>query len=318
LIKLLNQHFVLGHTFAQIEHGFLWNLTGDLGNRVRAGCDNWLFLTDELEIYQDRARSAQFRVERVEQLHQRLAERGIKLLVTVIPDKSRVESAHLCGLPRPVQFDSRIDNWLGQLSAKGIETLNLTPTLATISGDRYLRTDTHWNEAGAYAAAAVISDKLRLLNWVTLPAEPVSIATTRVEHDGDLIRLANLDGLPSWLRPSVEITSITDVAPLTVISDDLFGDAGLPSIVLIGTSYSRNSNFAPFLEHALGERIINLSKEGGDFFGSAADYLTGGTYSETPHTLVIWEIPERVLEMPLLDIERKEWVELSPNRIFSQ
>lgn len=60
--KLLNQHFVLGTAFNRIERGLQWNLTGDLGPSVRAGCGDWLFLTDELEVYPDRLKSAQFRV----------------------------------------------------------------------------------------------------------------------------------------------------------------------------------------------------------------------------------------------------------------
>src|SRR5215471_14126034 len=32
--------------------------TGDLGARVRRGCGNWLFLTDELELHADRAANA--------------------------------------------------------------------------------------------------------------------------------------------------------------------------------------------------------------------------------------------------------------------
>lgn len=31
-----------------------WLATGDLGPRVRQGCDGWLFLTDELELYPGR------------------------------------------------------------------------------------------------------------------------------------------------------------------------------------------------------------------------------------------------------------------------
>lgn len=305
---LLNQNFVLGHTFSRIEHGILWNLTGDLGPRVRAGCGNWLFLTDELEIHRDRAANAQFRASLAARLDNRLQARGIKLLMVVVPDKTRIESEHLCGLHRPQPFDQRIADWLAELNSRGIETLDLTATLADLSGERYYHTDTHWNETGAHAAAAAIAAKLRRLQWAEAAAQPVTLSNRPVERPGDLIHLAGLDDLPALLRPKTELTPVTQVPAIATSGDDLFGDANLPTVALVGTSYSRNSNFAPFLEHQLGEQVANLAKDGGDFAGAATAYFGGTTFRDTPPRLVVWEIPERVIEMPVKDVERS-WLQ---------
>ncbi|MDO8349970.1 MAG: hypothetical protein Q7S94_02320 [Gallionella sp.] len=306
--KLLNQHFVLGSTFNQIERGMLWNLTGDLGPGVRAGCPEWLFLADELTLHPDRNNSAQFRAALATQLASRLKERGIKLLMVVVPDKTRIESAHLCGLKRSVLFDKRIVNWLAQLQPHGIETLNLTAVLDSTPGERYYRTDTHWNETGAYAAAKTVASSLSDLQWAALAAGGTLPEAARIERSGDLVHLAGLDGLPGFLRPGMERVQVTKVAPITVESDDLFGDAGLPAIALIGTSYSRNSNFVPFLEHKLGEPVANLAKDGGDFSGAATAFFAGATFRDNPPRTIIWEIPERVIEMPIKDAER-QWLE---------
>lgn len=306
--KLLNQHFVMGSTFNQIERGMLWNLTGDLGPGVRAGCSEWLFLADELTLHPDRNKSAQFRAALAAQLDSRLKERGIKLLMVVVPDKTRIESAHLCGLRRSVQFDKRVVNWLALLKPHGIGTLNLTAVLDSTPGERYYRTDTHWNETGAYAAAKTVAARLSELQWAALAAGATLPEAARIERSGDLVHLAGLDGLPGFLRPGMERVQATEVAPITVESDDLFGDAGLPAIALIGTSYSRNSNFVPFLEHQLGEPVANLAKDGGDFAGAAAAFFAGATFRDYPPKVVIWEIPERVIEMPIKDTER-QWLE---------
>lgn len=302
--RLLNQHFVLGNTFNQIERGLEWSLTGDWGRRVRQGCEGWLFLTDELEIHPDRIKAAAFRANLAVQLDRRLKERGIKLIMAVVPDKTRIEQTHLCALRRSDLLAQRAANWSAMLQTQGIETLDLTAALASLPGERYYRTDTHWNEAGANAAALMVASRLGQ------PKEGagVTLSTQAVERPGDLVHLAGLDGVPKFLRPPVEMATVTKVAPIAVQSDDLFGDAGLPTIALVGTSYSRNSNFVPFLEHHLGEPVANLAKDGGDFSGAATAYFGGVTFRDNPPKVVIWEVPERVIEMPLKDAERK-WAE---------
>lgn len=306
--KLLNQHFVLGPTFSQIERGILWNLIGDFGPSVRGGCDDWLFLTDELEVYPGRDKSPQFRADLAAQLDSQLKARGIKLLMVVVPDKTRIESAHRCGLGRSALFEKRIVNWQESLKSRGIESLDLTGVLTKAAGERYYRTDTHWNEAGANVAAQAIAAELAARQWANAaPDGAVTLNPVRSLRSGDLIHLAGLEGLPGFLRPKAELAQVTVVPPLNVVSDDLFGDAGVAKIALIGTSYSRNSNFAPFLEHHLGEAVSNSAKDGGDFAGAATDYFSGATFRDTPPKLVIWEVPERVIEMPVKEAER-QWL----------
>ncbi len=306
--RLLNQNFVMAATFSRIERGINWNLTGDLGPGVRPGCDDWLFLTEELEIYPDAKAQAALRADIVAQLSGRLDERDIRLLVAVVPDKTRIENAHLCGLHRPARLTPRITDWLQAIGGRGIGILDLTGALAAHSGERYYRTDTHWNESGANVAARDVANRMAALQWADAP-DPgaVTLNMQLVARSGDLVRLAGLDGLPGFLRPGVERASVTRVEPVVVESDDLFGDAGLPSIALIGTSYSRNSHFVPFLEHYLKQPVANLAREGGDFSGSAIEFFASAGFRDTPPQIVIWEIPERMLEKPVTQAER-DWL----------
>jgi alginate O-acetyltransferase complex protein AlgJ len=209
-------------------------------------------------------------------------------------------------LHRSSLFAQRVTNWQESLKGRGIASLDLTATLLNTPGERYYRSDTHWNETGSYASAQVVATTLAGLGWSAVsPSGAVTLNPVRIPRSGDLIHLAGLDGLPAFLRPPVELAQVTEVPPVEVVSDDLFGDSGTPGVALIGTSYSRNSNFVPFLAHRLGEPVANLAKDGGDFAGAATAYFSGATFLNTPPKLVIWEIPERVIEMPLKDIERK-------------
>lgn len=309
LTDLLNQNFLLGSTFNHIQRGINWNLTGDLGPDVRAGCADWMFLTDELTVYPGRKVSAELRAEIVAKLSDVLRSQGIRMIVAVIPDKTRIEHRQLCGLHRPAQFQQRISDWRLGLGQQGAEVLDLTSALAASPADAYYHTDTHWNEAGASAAAFSLAASLAGLNLAAAPdPAAVQLNERRVARDGDLVHLAGLDGLPGFLRPGIEMASVTDVAPVAVVSDDLFGDAGLPSIALIGTSYSRNSNFVPFFEHYLDQPVANLARDGGDFSRSAIAYFSGASFRDSPPRVVVWEIPERMIEKPVTQAER-EWLE---------
>lgn len=308
-IKLLNQKFVLGSTFSQIEHGIQWNLTRDLGLKVRAGCDDWLFYSEELEVHPARAEAARFRVNLAASVAQKLRAQGINLLLVVVPDKSRIEAAHLCGLNRSPLFSKRASDFVNNLKRNGVERRDLTADLMALSGEKYYRTDTHWNERGANVAAAAIAEQLTALHWIAATGKEIVLSEMAVERPGDLVHLAGLDKLPAILRPKTEWATTTQIAPLVVAGDDLFGDAGLPTITLLGTSFARNGNFASLLEQHLGLSVANLAKDGGDFAGAAKEYFTGATFHDNPPKLVIWEIPERVIEMPI-KVEEQAWADL--------
>ena len=334
---------------ARIEREASWLVTRDLGGRVREGERDWLFLADEFTPHAKAGASAASRAEEVIALNKRLAARGIALLVAVVPDKSRIEADRIGALHRSPGFASRVTDWVGTLTAGGVRAVDLTPALAAVKGatgaTAFLRTDTHWGEEGAAAAAKVVAQQVRALGMTPSPSVQTVIATqTRVQRPGDLVRLAGIDGLPLALQPTPEAVQRTtfeakvvetattaatsapsastspttspttspsatpSASPLVSPSaasaptqeqddSDLFGDDNLPNIVLVGTSFSTTSNFAPFLDFDLGTKVANFGKEGGDFAGSIKAYLNGPSFKQTPPKLIIWEIPERVLGM---------------------
>jgi len=308
----LNEHFLWSKPFAQIERAVTWNLAGDTGAQVRTGCSGWFFLTDELSTYSGGAQNANARAYMVGEVGRMLKARGVTLVVTVVPDKSRIEQARLCGLHRPLAFADRIDAWESLLAGKQIRLIDLRAVLAGVNGgDAYYRTDSHWNEAGADAAAKAIVEQLRAWKLAEVPAHPVAadaVKTVVSERMGDLYRVSSLDGLPGWARPALEKTAVSIVAPVVNQSDDLFGDAGLPALALVGTSFSLRGNFVPMLSQHLGAPVANLAKDGGDFDGAALSYLRSATFQKEAPKVVLWEIPERMLQKPFKPSERA-WLE---------
>lgn len=289
---------------AQLERGGSWLLLGDTGPRVREGCPDWLFINDELKIDRHAAANARAKADAVIALRERLKQRGIELLVSVVPDKSRIAASQLCDLPRPASLDARVRDWTALLQASGVAVLDLAPALQPLGADAFLRLDTHWSEAGARAAAQAIAGKIATLGFQATPTRDFDVSQAALApRPGDLVRLAGLDWLPQHLQPtqeSVAASKISEHAPEADASgdslDDLFGDDNLPNVALIGTSFSRNSNFAGFLQQALRAPLGNFAKDGGEFSGAAKAYFSSPAFSQTPPKLVVWEIPERDLQ----------------------
>ena len=296
-------------TFAELERGVSWLLLGDTGPRVRPGCPDWLFLADELKVHHHAQRNAEAKVQAVIDLQQQLSQRGIRLLVVIVPDKSRIAAEQRCALHRPAALEGRIQAWTSKLDVGGVSNLDLTGALKPLGASAWLRTDTHWSESGAKAAAEAIAQRLKTLGISATPRRSFNESHAPLAvRPGDLVHLAGIDWLPLKWQPAPEMVAQTSTHELPVASAtspdteaDLFGDADLPDTVLIGTSFSRNSNFAGFLQQALGAPIGNFAKDGGAFSGAANSYLNNPASKETPPRQIIWEIPERDLQTPYVD-----------------
>lgn len=291
---------------ANLERAGSWLLLHDTGPRVRSGCPGWLFLSEELQVNRHAQLNAQTKAQAVADVQQRLAKRGIQLLVAVVPDKSRVAIDELCGLDRPAELAQRAVLWTQALQKAGVPAVNLISTLGPLGASAYLRTDTHWSETGSRAAANTIAQQVRELDVQPTPQKTFDVHVgDEARRPGDLVHLAGIDWLPLQWQPTPESVAATEVKEKEGAAkssgddlDDLLGDDQLPNIALIGTSFSRNSNFVGFLQLALGARIGSFAKDGGKFSGSANDYFNNPAFTQTPPKLVIWEIPERDLQTP--------------------
>jgi len=311
---------LFAQTLAKAERAAQWLMTGTLDSRVRKGCDPWLFLEDELLVHPNAGLNQQKRLETVLQVQDILKKKGAQLIVATVPDKSRIQHEQLCDVYRPASLDARLDHWESALDSHKVAVAKLSPALqemASASGNPpFLKSDTHWSQSGAYAAANSILAKVDELGLELKPKRSYAVSEgAAAPRPGDLIRLAGLDWLPPSWQPEPDIVKpikvqATQAEPSSSenIADQLFGDSQLPTTALIGTSFSRTSEFAPQLEMLLQTTVPNFAVDGGDFWASASKYLESEEFKNSPPRLVIWEIPERVLQMPISDREQS-WMQ---------
>lgn len=297
----------------QISRTFKWVFFKELGAEVEQGCKGWLFLTDERRLYKDAEKNQQQRLEAVLKIQHALKKKSIQLLVVLVPDKARTHPEKLCHLSYSKLLMSRLKDWAQLLEQKDVQVVNLDEVFQEqAESTLFLATDTHWNEQGAELAAEAITKKIASYNIKPQPSMHYEKSTVNQPYfRGDLLKYSGVDVVPVQLTRNLQEirahTSFKVDAADANAEDDLFGDSALPNIVLIGTSYSKNANFVNFLQADLNTSIPNFSVEGGGFWNAAQQYFSSVAFSQTPPVLIIWEIPERMLQAPLDQME-KEWL----------
>jgi alginate O-acetyltransferase complex protein AlgJ len=320
------QSFLKGETAAAVNHAMAhnlpvdpqfravggvlrWKLFGAAGTQVRAGCDGWLFLTEELRPWPDAEAHQAERVAALKRAADKLAIQNIQLLIAVVPDKARLYAEELCGAPHSAQAVARYPAFTASLQSAGLHSLGLLPAMeaAKREAPAFYRTDTHWSQSGAAAAANAIAPVVASMGIEPAERFRTTPEPTETNGPGDLLRLMSLDKVPDWLRPAPDRQrrDSTEAEQPTEAGGGLLDETPAPPVVLVGSSYSVNANFHGRLQQALGVTVANFAEAGGGFFRAANAYFTGQAFKETPPKLVVWEIPERVIGQPIDAAERR-------------
>jgi len=291
----------IGPVLSAIGGVVRWRVFGSGGPQVSVGCHDWLYLMEELRPWPDAAAAMEARANALRRIYAGLTAQGVELVVAIVPDKARIEAATACGVPYSSQSRARLSAFTGLLG--GLPVVDLDPVFAAEKRPLYYRTDTHWNQDGAALAARSIATavKVPLTHDHSYRTAAAPQETDRV---GDLLRLMSLENVPDLavqLRPLPDRqrteTTVETSAPAD--TGGLLDDAPVPQVALIGSSFSVNANFHGRLQDALQAPVAQFAEAGGAFWGSARDYFRSQAFRETPPKLVVWEIPERVVNQPI-------------------
>ena len=165
--------------------------------------------------------------------------------------------------------------------------------------DFYLYRDNHWSEAGAKAMAKELRKELE--NFEIYGALPKhEFVETEIEVPRE--RYPNLYedvarkicGFPPN-EYVVTKAKIASKANNEISEDALFGDAEKPSLVLLGTSNTTDTdpsftNFPGHLKIQTGLDLTNESISGGALQGAITNYLVKGRYAQNKPKIAIWEM----------------------------
>jgi alginate O-acetyltransferase complex protein AlgJ len=276
-----------------------WVLFSEGRPGVLVGTDGWLYSTEEFEGDAGSAARVEAAVARIAEVRGTLADRGIDLVVALVPAKARIVPEHLGRYRWPAEPAGRLQAAVAALGAAGVVVADPSTALADARGDEevFLRTDTHWTSFGAGVVAAVVADVVAARPDIGDPVAFSLAAGEPVEVHGDLMRYIRLGVFADALGPVPD-----RLVPVTAEggADDLLGDTEIP-IALVGTSYSADARwgFDAQLKVALQRDVLNVAEEGKGPFEPMDGFLASPVLQASPPRLVIWEIPERFLDDPL-------------------
>ncbi|WP_194723911.1 alginate O-acetyltransferase AlgX-related protein [Noviherbaspirillum malthae] len=302
LEKRLVEGMPVRGTAVAFANGVRYRLFDGGPDEVRVGRDGTLFLTEEMVWHRDGRDNQSVRTELLAQAAQHLERQGVILVVALVPDKSRMLHRQLRS-GYPAELEPRYGQAVASLRKAGVAVVALDTALTpgTDGSIPYYRSDTHWNQTGARAAAQEIARQVQTRLPLQKPSSFRTEATGAPEvRIGDLVKMMGLATAPSWLRPPVDMEAplrTIDTAPPPP-STGLFGSTAIP-VVLVGTSYSLRANFHGYLQEALGVAVLNAARDGSGFLQAAEDYLRNEAFTSDKPQMIIWELPERFLQAPL-------------------
>jgi alginate O-acetyltransferase complex protein AlgJ len=269
---------------------------------VMIGADDWLFTDEEFTFSDDDELYIDHNLAFVRQMYEQLQNRGIDLVVALVPSKARIYPQWLGRYRFPDTLEPRYREALAALRRRNIPAVDLEAALRMASDEAevFLKTDTHWTPHGARAVAQEIATvalpilERRETTRTRFVLEELSPAS----HRGDLLNFLPMGPLAGLIGPQAETVTRFRAREIESGPIGLFDELTIP-ITLIGTSYSAGEtwNLEAHLKVALGADVLNLAQQGRGPFGPMQDYVNGPTIDDVPAALVVWEIPERYLPM---------------------
>jgi alginate O-acetyltransferase complex protein AlgJ len=289
------------HSIDGVVAGLEYSFLNDAGAQVRTGCRGWLFLGEELFEVEGGEQNLIDRASLARLFANYFQKRHIRFAMLTVPDKARIERTELCAQQSSDQEQIRLKSW--KALALAVPAIQIVSLDGWPSGATYWRTDTHWNRIGARFAAARTAEAVRTaLIKDAIELSNVSIAKDSQPRPGDLMHLSNLSNAPLVLRPPADFDR--SVAVIWNRAGGLL-DTGPPAdVLLVGSSFSRNSGFIDSLALDLKHEVVQLGEDGSEFDGSLLDLLEKHRKALAKAKAVIWEFPERSLSQDLTAKER--------------
>lgn len=302
-----DKKFSLQQIGLNVWTAFQYSIFREAKKGLLIGSDGWFFSAEEFVVSANAEQGLKDNLDFIDRASAQLADRGVGLIVVLIPSKARLLEART-GRHQPAKLHrdmyTRVINTLDKkhiLAVDGLREMRAHPQTESL----YLKTDTHWSPVGAQ----LIASRTAALFYQHLPqlglAEKKFITESAGAQSvqGDLLRFLPLSPLFDNLMPAAESV---DLYQTYAVEDDLLFAAidaetvdseSIGEVVLLGTSFSadRRWNFAGALKQALAVDLQNFAEQGQGPIAPMADFLNDQLPTATNLKLVVWEIPERYL-----------------------
>ena len=282
-----------------------FKLLRDPGEKTTLGSGGWLFYKPDVQyliepLRLDASSSATNAATAIVRFRDRLASRGVRLLVIPIPAKPSIypELLALRPLPGGVLRQTHTQELIARLRQEGVETVDLLDPLLRWhrEGAGYLQRDTHWSASAARRAAGLVAQRIRASDWNIPGSTEFITRPVYIYRRGDLVRMMEA---PQLENSFPEERVLCDRVFLKS-SGEPYSDDPHSSVLVLGDSYLRmyqtdEPKAAGFIAHLARELHTPLSSIVND---GGASTLVRRQLARSPELLagkklVIWEFVER-------------------------
>jgi alginate O-acetyltransferase complex protein AlgJ len=199
-----------------IQYGqFAWLKDG--GEKAAVGSGGWYFYKPGVSYLLSRPPSATSAgatndpLRAITDFRDRLAERGIRLLLVPVPNKESIYPDRLTSRaePRRCVIAPRTRDLLDRLRRAQVEVVDLfkevgqarQPTGPACETPLYLAQDTHWSPLGVDLAAKATARRLLELGWVQPGAGEYSEKPVLIRRLGDVLRMLQVPMIERTVTP---------------------------------------------------------------------------------------------------------------------
>jgi hypothetical protein len=284
----------------------------DAGDKALIGRDGWMFYKPGVRYLTERPTPPKpgapphDPLPAIVDFRDQLAQRGIRLLVVIAPNKESI-----C----PQMLSSRAENGemlmglqtrqlLDETEAAGVEVVNLFEVFRVAmrgqaqapTAPLYLAQDSHWSPAGVEVAAKAVAEHILKTGWVQSGTIAYDLKPAPVRRLGDIIQMLQV--------PQIE----QDIAPEDIVCQQIvrqddhspYRDDPDAAILVLGDSFlriyeqdePRSAGFLAHLAYELRQPVASIVNDGG-----ASTLVRQELFRRrrllTKKKLVIWEFVER-------------------------
>ena len=285
-----------------IQYGW-FRVFGDPGEKALVGQDGWLFYRPDVQyLVEPVSKTPEDPMAAILHFRDRLAERGIHLMVVPMPGKPSVYGGMLTRRMEKIAAQSPTRELLTSLRGHGIEAVDLFEVFGRLEPrpeqPYYLRRDTHWSAEAAEIAAGRVASRLRELGWARNGDVPYGVRTLRVRRPSDIARMTR----NPWIEASFPPEEVTARQVVHDSTGAVYRDDPAGPVLVLGDSFLRiyegdephGAGFVAHLARELRQPVASIVNDGG------ASTLVRQELARRPQLLrgkrvVIWEFVERDL-----------------------
>jgi hypothetical protein len=265
-----NDHFGCRKVLVMWHNKLKWSMFHEKNARkVLVGTGGWMFMSEKwmIEHFCGTRTFTEPELNDWQKLLERrrdwLAQRGIKYLFVLAPDKQSIYPEYLPAWLKDLGGQTKADQFFAHMKAHStVEVLDLRPALiaAKKSAPVYLKTDTHWNQFGTFVACENIVQTLahQLPGLVPVAWDSFD-RTNRLAVGGDLvdmrgIRISMAESNAVFFTPKPGLPVLETFIPTGEHAKDLAiakNPQGNGLAIIFTDSFGRG--WIPFLSYQFGE-----------------------------------------------------------------